>query len=117
MMEDLKTLIGEHIRTIRKFKGYTQESLAEQTGVSFSYISDVERGIRNISLISLEKIIHALHVTPYELFHLEQISNQPDVVEKRLYIDKIQSELTHRHQFDVKFIHKTAREFSRIMDH
>ncbi|SDJ40173.1 helix-turn-helix domain-containing protein [Paenibacillus naphthalenovorans] len=47
---DFKQTVGEQIRRVRKLRGMTREQLAEQSGLIFSYINDVERGIRNISL-------------------------------------------------------------------
>ena len=43
-------LIGERIKKARKFKGITQDVLAEKLGVSIGYVSQVERGITKISL-------------------------------------------------------------------
>ncbi|WP_430150013.1 helix-turn-helix domain-containing protein [Paenibacillus cisolokensis] len=40
---DFKQMIGEQVRRVRKLRGITQEQLAEQSGLSFSYISDVEK--------------------------------------------------------------------------
>jgi transcriptional regulator with XRE-family HTH domain len=115
-MADLKKLIGEHLRVIRKFKHHTQESLADKTGVSFSYISDVERGTRNISLVSLEKIMHALDVSPHEIFHFEEIFENPNAREKEFLIKKMLVDLSQRQLHEVKFIHKVSKEFSDTMD-
>ncbi|WP_309244049.1 helix-turn-helix transcriptional regulator [Paenibacillus sp. GbtcB18] len=48
MSSDFLKLVGERIRTFRKVKGYTQESLSEKSGIYITYISDIERGERNI---------------------------------------------------------------------
>ncbi|MDU1847385.1 MAG: helix-turn-helix transcriptional regulator [Niallia nealsonii] len=52
-MSTLLISIGERIRIIRKIKGFTQEKLAEETGLKASYVSDIERGERNIRKIHL----------------------------------------------------------------
>ncbi|MET1168220.1 helix-turn-helix transcriptional regulator, partial [Bacillus velezensis] len=52
--------VGNRIRELRKAKGWTQEQLAEAAGLHYSYIGGVERGDRNISLETLEKIINGL---------------------------------------------------------
>lgn len=49
-------LIGERIKTKRKIKGYTQETLAEKLDVSVGYVSQVERGVTKISLELLGEI-------------------------------------------------------------
>jgi|GEM_PF-7126491 len=40
MSSDFLKLVGEHIRTFRKKKGYTQESISEKSGIYITYISD-----------------------------------------------------------------------------
>lgn len=67
----LSTLVGGRIKALRKAKGWTQEQLAEASSLHYSYIGGVERGERNISLDTLEKIVGALQVPPMELFRIE----------------------------------------------
>ena len=52
--------VGERIRSIRYEKGLSQEKLSLISGVDRTYIASVERGNRNISIITLEKIVVAL---------------------------------------------------------
>ncbi len=67
-MSNLVKHIGASIRFIRKQKGYTQEYLAEKANLHYSYIGGIERGERNISLETLEKIILALEMEPFQIF-------------------------------------------------
>jgi len=117
-MKDFKRLVGEQIRNIRKAKGYTQESLADKSGLSFTYISDIERGTRNISLDSLEKIIQALDIRPAELFDFpdDSANNYGDFNDKRLLIESLKSLLMERRVEEIQFIHKVAREFVNTVD-
>ena len=62
----LKTL-AENMRRCRKAKGYSQESLAEKAGLHRTYVGAIERGERNITILSLEKIAKALGVQVGEL--------------------------------------------------
>lgn len=62
---------GFRVRELRSAKGMTQEDLASLSGLSRQYIGDVERGIRNISLINIEKIAMALEITLSELFNFK----------------------------------------------
>lgn len=62
---------GDRVRDLRSTKGMTQEDLASLSGLSRQYIGDVERGIRNISLINIEKIAMALKITLSELFNFK----------------------------------------------
>lgn len=62
---------GNRVRELRSTKGMTQEDLASLSGLSRQYIGDVERGIRNISLINIEKIAMALKIPVSELFNFK----------------------------------------------
>ena len=52
---------------LRKAKGISQERLAMEAGVGRSYLSGVERSLRNISLVNIAKLASALGLEPYEL--------------------------------------------------
>jgi transcriptional regulator with XRE-family HTH domain len=66
------TLFGERVRTLRQARGLSQEALALAAGLDRTYIGGVERGERNISLINIQKIAHALETSPAELLRFEQ---------------------------------------------
>lgn len=59
---------GETIRKLRIMRGLSQEELAFQAGVNRNYLSDVERGTRNISLKAIEKIAIGLELEIKDLF-------------------------------------------------
>ena len=52
--------LGEYIRTRRKEKGYTQKDLTELTGISSSFLSDLENGKRTVELGKALEIAHIL---------------------------------------------------------
>jgi transcriptional regulator with XRE-family HTH domain len=58
-----KSAFGQAIRRLRLEKGISQEELAELAGIHRTYIGDVERGTRNIALINMTRIAHALGVS------------------------------------------------------
>ena len=62
----LKKAFGERLRTIRKDRGLSQESLAMAGELDRTYVGGVERGERNISLVNIHKIADALDVSPRE---------------------------------------------------
>ena len=62
--DDVKLAFGAKIREYRRAKGISQEALAAACGLDRSYIGGVERGRRNVSLINIHKIAHALAVSP-----------------------------------------------------
>ena len=54
---------GRTVRSLRKQRALSQEALAESSHLSRNYISDIERGVRNPSLLALVAIARALHVS------------------------------------------------------
>ncbi len=65
---DLKTLLGVAIKTQRTSLGISQEELAHRAGLHRTYISDLERGARNPSIDSIEKLARALEISVAKLF-------------------------------------------------
>ena len=64
---DMRRLVGRNVRRIRKAKGLTQETLAEVSGFSQQYLSDLERGRRNPSVVTLYELSQALGVSHVDL--------------------------------------------------
>jgi transcriptional regulator with XRE-family HTH domain len=68
------------LRQLRNEAGLSQEQLARKSGIDRTYISGVERSVRNITLDSLEGLIDALGVTSEEFvrrLHVELINKKP----------------------------------------
>jgi transcriptional regulator with XRE-family HTH domain len=61
---------GFRVKELRSAKGMTQEKLAELSGLSRQYIGDVERGMRNISLVNIQKIAASFEITLSELLSI-----------------------------------------------
>ncbi|MBU1009667.1 MAG: helix-turn-helix transcriptional regulator [Bacteroidetes bacterium] len=70
-MEDREILIkfGQRVREIRKEKRLSQEELSFKADLHRTYIGMIERAEKNITLINIEKIAHALNVEIKELFN------------------------------------------------
>lgn len=71
---------GNRVRELRKQRGLSQEKLGFETELDQTYISDIERGFRNVSLRNIAAIANALEVTLPELFdgvHMEPGTNSP----------------------------------------
>jgi transcriptional regulator with XRE-family HTH domain len=64
---DMRVLVGENVRRTRKLRGLTQEQFAEKSGFSQQYLSSLENGKRNPSVITLYEIAVALDVRPGDL--------------------------------------------------
>lgn len=67
-MKNIKQLIGEKIRLIRKNKGLSQEALGHKAELHYTYIGGIERGEKNCSIDTLNKIADALQINIAELF-------------------------------------------------
>jgi transcriptional regulator with XRE-family HTH domain len=66
---------GIRIKAIRLQRGLSQEQLGLIAELDRTYISGIERGLRNVSLINLEKLALALNVEPAELLKFSEPSN------------------------------------------
>lgn len=71
--EDISALpiearFGKKVREIRRKMGYSQEELAHRSGLHRNYVSDTERGTRNVSLKAVEKFAKGLEVDIKDLF-------------------------------------------------
>ena len=62
---------GRYIRHMRALRGSTQEEVAHRAGVHVTYLSGIERGLRNPSLKNIKAIAAALGVNTAELFSFE----------------------------------------------
>ena len=67
-MKPLNKKIGEKLKKIRTQKGMSQGDIAKKLGVHRSYISGIERGIRNPTVKNIERLADALGVDVSALF-------------------------------------------------
>ena len=67
LLTDARVLFGRAVRKRRLKLGLSQERLGELAGLHRTYIADVERGARNLSLQSIIKIARALGTSPSDL--------------------------------------------------
>lgn len=70
-MEDVLIKFGKKLAQIRKSKGWTQEKLALESEIARSYLGEVERGRRNISLINICRLAKTLEVKVSEITNFE----------------------------------------------
>lgn len=66
---DIRKQVGENVKRIRKALGWSQEDLAWESDLHRTYISGVERGVRNPTIVVLKRLADALGVEPAELLH------------------------------------------------
>ena len=67
MEGDLQKTVGRNVRAWREERGISQEGLADVLGVHRTYVGGIERGERNLSLRSVERLADALGVVPLDL--------------------------------------------------
>ncbi len=75
-MSNIAKILGQRIRNYRTAKGLSQEKLAELSGCHPTYIGQIERGEKNATIESIEKIAAALNVSLSKLF--EKLGVQED---------------------------------------
>jgi transcriptional regulator with XRE-family HTH domain len=69
---DLQRRVGRNLRRHRKAAGLSQEDFAEALGVHRTYVGGIERGERNLTLQSVERIAARLGIEPIELFGADE---------------------------------------------
>jgi len=66
--EDIRVRFGKRIRELRLARGLSQEAFAFEADLDRTYISGIERGLRNVSLQNIEVLARTLSVSLSELF-------------------------------------------------
>ena len=74
----LTDIFGRNLRRLRTAKGLSQEGLAHLVGVHRNYVGALERGERNPTLVSVERVAEALGTDPAEMLRESQ-SATPDL--------------------------------------
>ncbi len=67
---DILGRFGFAVKDRREAMGLTQEEFAERAGIHRTYLSDIERGARNLSLVNIERVAAAMALKISELFQL-----------------------------------------------
>ena len=65
---DIKILLGQRVKELRQKAGMSQEELADLAQLDRTYITSVERGKRNISIVNIEKLSKALKISLKNFF-------------------------------------------------
>ncbi|HEX7244417.1 MAG TPA: helix-turn-helix transcriptional regulator [Solirubrobacterales bacterium] len=69
MEGQLQQTVGKNLRAYREAKGLSQEAFADVLGVHRTYMGGMERGERNLTLKSVEKVAAKIGMEPLELLH------------------------------------------------
>ena len=83
-MSTFREDFGATIRQIRKSKNLKQDKVAEKSGLTTSYISDIERGVANPKLDTIEALAMGLGVSAQELFNFTARTATPKEIRERI---------------------------------
>lgn len=64
---DIRQLFGQNLRRLRAEAGLTQALLAERMGVDRAHVSSMERGLQNVTLLTMWEAAQAIGVSPASL--------------------------------------------------
>lgn len=73
-----RKVFGKNIRRARKLRELSQEAVALEAGMTNNYVSDVERGVRNIAIDNMGRLASALGVPLHELLNPERFYDPID---------------------------------------
>jgi transcriptional regulator with XRE-family HTH domain len=92
-VEDIKKLVGDRIRQLRKAKGYSQEELGYKADLHYTHIGAIERGEKNWSIDTLVKVAGGLNVTINDLLVLPSKSEDIKILKKSMIAEINESSL------------------------
>ena len=101
-MEAIAKEVGQRIRRYRLDRGLTQEDLAEKAEMHHTYIGQVERGEKNLTIGSLERILAALDVTFSELFeNIESVRHSDSITAQCIQLIRSKSAKEQAHIYHI----------------
>lgn len=112
-MSKITESVGEKIRSLRKERGLSQESLALKAGLNTSYMGQIERAEKSATIDSLEKIANALDVPIEELFSFEREESKN--VDKTI-IDKVAFQLHGRTEMEQEAVYNFIKQLLWFRD-
>ncbi|MFB8374504.1 helix-turn-helix domain-containing protein [Paenibacillus taichungensis] len=113
-MININVYVGARIKSLRKSKGLTQANLGEQVDLPQPYIGGIEKGERNISLDTLQKLLEALNITPEELFR--NYVNDSFNKEAHEILDRINELLVNRDIEEIKIVESFVNDILKTID-
>ncbi len=75
VMDPFLSAFGNHLRSLRKEAGLSQEEVADRAGIHVTYLSGVERGLRNPSVRNVRRLAQALGMPTRDLFSFDEPSS------------------------------------------
>ena len=106
-MSEMAYTIGERLRIYRTRTGMTQMKLAEKAGIHHTYIGQLERGEKNATLETIEKVARALDLSFETLFEALVDGNTDNSAAKEIY-EIITSQPNKEQQVLLELVKKTV---------
>ncbi|MET3207557.1 UNVERIFIED_CONTAM: transcriptional regulator with XRE-family HTH domain [Paenibacillus sp. PvR008] len=114
-MTELRTQMGIRIRAIRNAKGLTQQKLADIASLDYRYIGALERGERNFSIDTLEKVLTALNVSISELMFSKEHMTKDETIRQEA-IDEFVALTSRLNEEQIGILRRVSKEVSRAFD-
>ena len=97
--QEIKAILGKNIKLIRGFRQYSQALLAEKAGISITFLSNIERGLKFPKPAVLAQIANSLGVEAYELFKTNSKPNIAPIVvhnDNKKMLDRLSKAMTKK---------------------
>ncbi|KEO79062.1 helix-turn-helix domain-containing protein [Paenibacillus polymyxa] len=114
-MAELRKQIGTRIRAIRNAKGLTQQKLADIANLDYRYIGALERGERNFSIDTLEKVLTALNLSISELMFSKEHMTKDETIRQEA-IDEFVALTSRLNEEQIGILRRVSKEVSRAFD-
>lgn len=103
--------LGLEIRSRRKALRLSQEKLADEIGITFKHMSEIERGITTPSVIIVARLAAALKVTPNDLLNFGESTEDPH--DTRILSEKLFQLLKGKPKLQLEFIRRLVDDAAR----
>jgi transcriptional regulator with XRE-family HTH domain len=111
-MTELRKQMGIRIWAIRNAKGPTQQKLADIASLDYRYIGALERGERNFSIDTLEKVLTALNVSISELMFSKEHMTEDETIRQEA-IDEFVALTSRLNEEQISILRRVSKEVSR----
>ena len=110
-MSMLNDLLGEQLKRYRERRKLTQDQLSEISGMTRTRISEIERGIANITIDTLDKLLNALEIDPHELFNFSDVARSLEFQTKEALMYSQQELLKDLSVNEIRFIYNNTKAY------
>ncbi|WP_342419159.1 helix-turn-helix transcriptional regulator [Paenibacillus sp. FSL H8-0168] len=114
-MTELRKQMGTRIRAIRNAKGLTQQKLADIASLDYRYIGALERGERNFSIDTLEKVLTALNVSISELMFSKEHMTKDETIRQEA-LDEFVALTSRLNEEQIGILRRVSKEVSRAFE-